>query len=430
LINNLSLRVTSPSGTTYWGNNGLNSGVWSSAGGSEDTINSIENVFVSSPTAGVWLVEVIGSAIVQDNHVETSQVDADYGLVVAGGLGQLGGGGTFATTAPVGTGCGGTQVVCDEAIYEFPSFDLQNSSFTLDYDAGQYTLVPGAGSWITPTGAQGFGDDTESNFTIPFSLPHPGGSTSTLRVCSNGFVTTGASVSGSNYSSSVAKFLPVEMWCALWRDLNPSSGGDVYVSSNSQRAVVSWVNVPNYSSTGSNTLQMQFWANGDVHVIYQSITVSGSYLVGYSVASASDPGSIDISNSLSSGLTVCNGSAGTPDVALDASARPIVGTTVDMVTSNVPLTSVGGLSILSLTAIPGGFDLGALGMPGCALYQNLDLVDLFAVSGGTGQRSFAFPNTPSLAGTILLNQSAVMVLGINAFNMVTSNGLEFVVGLN
>ena len=167
-----------------------------------------------------------------------------------------------------------------------------------------------------------------------------------------------------------------------------------------------------------------------MHVIYQSITVSGNYLVGYSVASASDPGSIDISNSLSSGLTVCNGSAGTPDVALDASARPIVGTTVDMVTSNVPLTSVGGLSILSLTAIPGGFDLGSLGMPGCTLYQSLDLVDLFAVAGGTGQRSFAFPNTPSLAGTILLNQSAVMVLGINAFNMVTSNGLEFVVGLN
>ena len=339
-------------------------------------------------------------------------------------------GATFANFASVGVGCGGTAVVCDEALYEYPNFDLQNSSFTLDYDAGQYTLVPGAGSWITPTGAQGYGDDTENNFTIPFSLPHPGGSTSTLRVCSNGFVTTGASVSGTNYSPSVAKFLPVEMWCALWRDLNPSSGGDVYVSSNSQRAVVSWVNVPNYSSSGSNTLQMQFWANGDVHVIYQNITVSGSYLVGYSVASAADPGSVDISASLSSGLTVCNGSAGTPDVALDASARPIVGTTVDMVTSNVPLTSVGGLSILSLTAIPGGFDLGALGMPGCALYQNLDLVDLFAVSGGTGQRSFAFPNTPSLAGTILLNQSAVMVLGINAFNMVTSNGLEFVVGLN
>ena len=339
-------------------------------------------------------------------------------------------GATTASFTSVGTGCGGTAIICDEAVYEYPSFDLQNSSFTLAYAAGNYTLVPGAGTWINPTGGQNFGDDTESNFTLAHSLPHPGGTTNTLRVCSNGWVTTGASPSGTNYTPTVAKFLPLEMWCALWRDLNPANGGDVYVDTNSQRTVVSWSGVPNYSNSGSNTCQMQFWANGDVHVIYQNITVNGSYLVGYSIVNASDPGSVDISNSLNSGLTVCSGSGGTSDVALNASARPIIGTTVNLITTNVPLTSVGGLSILSLTPIPGGFDLTSLGMPGCFLYQNLDVIDLFPVAGGTGQRSFAFPNTPSLAGTILLNQSAVMVLGINAFHIVTSNGLELLVGLN
>ena len=337
-------------------------------------------------------------------------------------------GATFANFASVGVGCGGTAVVCDEALYEYPNFDLQNSSFTLDYDAGQYTLVPGAGSWITPTGAQGYGDDTENNFTTPFSLPHPGGSTSTLRVCSNGFVTTGASVSGTNYSPSVAKFLPVEMWCALWRDLNPSSGGDVYVSSNSQRAVVSWVNVPNYSSSGSNTLQMQFWANGDVHVIYQSITVSGSYLVGYSLANASDPGSVDLSANLSSGLTVCSSTAGTPDVALDASARPVLGSSLNLVTTNVPLTSVGGLSILSLTSIPGGVSLASLGAPGCFVYQQLDVINTFAVAGGSGSSPLSIPTSTSLIGAKVHTQSGVMVLNINPFNIATSNGLELTIG--
>ncbi len=339
-------------------------------------------------------------------------------------------GATYANYASVGVGCGGTAVICDEAIYEYPNFDLQNSSWTFTYAAGQYTLVPGAGTWINPTGAQGFADDTENNYSLSHSLPHPGGTTNTLRVCSNGWVTSGASPSGSNYSPTVAKFLPIEMWCGLWRDLNPANGGDVYFASNSQRTVVSWVGIPNYSNSGSNTFQMQFWANGDVHVIYQNITVNGSYLVGFSIANASDPGSVDISNSLNSGLVVCSGSGGTLDVALDSSARPIVGTSVNMITTNVPLTSVGGLSILSLAPIPGGFDLTGLGMPSCFLYQNLDVVDLFAVAGGTGQRSFAFPNSPSLAGTILLNQSAVMVSGINAFNMATSNGLEFLIGLN
>ncbi len=94
LVNNLSLRVTSPTGVVYWGNNGLESGVWSIAGGSEDNTNSIENVFVENPVDGDWQIEIIATAIVQDNHVETPAVDADYALVAVGGTG----GGQFAST--------------------------------------------------------------------------------------------------------------------------------------------------------------------------------------------------------------------------------------------------------------------------------------------------------------------------------------------
>ena len=71
---------------TYY--NGLQSGLWSNAGGSEDNTNSIENVFVQNPVAGEWQVEIIASAIVQDSHVETSAVDADYALVIVGGTGD------------------------------------------------------------------------------------------------------------------------------------------------------------------------------------------------------------------------------------------------------------------------------------------------------------------------------------------------------
>ncbi|MBL6755395.1 MAG: S8 family serine peptidase [Planctomycetes bacterium] len=94
LVNNLSLRVTSPTGVVYWGNNGLESGVWSVVGGSEDNTNSIENVFVQNPVDGDWQIEIIATAIVQDSHVETPAVDADYALVAVGGSG----GGQFAST--------------------------------------------------------------------------------------------------------------------------------------------------------------------------------------------------------------------------------------------------------------------------------------------------------------------------------------------
>lgn len=86
-INDLSLKVTAPNGTTYyWGNNGLDTGVWSSSGGSSNTIDTVENVFIESPAAGTWTIQVLGDDIVQDGHVETASViDADYALVVSGG---------------------------------------------------------------------------------------------------------------------------------------------------------------------------------------------------------------------------------------------------------------------------------------------------------------------------------------------------------
>ncbi|WP_372366039.1 S8 family serine peptidase [Candidatus Uabimicrobium sp. HlEnr_7] len=84
LINNLDLKVTSPNGTVYYGNNGLLEGMYSKAGGEPNTVDCVENVFVASPAAGTWTVEVIADEINADNHLETPEVDVDYALVVSG----------------------------------------------------------------------------------------------------------------------------------------------------------------------------------------------------------------------------------------------------------------------------------------------------------------------------------------------------------
>ena len=83
-INDLSLRVTSPSGTIYWGNNGLRDANLSTTDGVSNTIDTAENVFVANPEAGIWTIEVLGDEIVQDAHTETGAIDADFGLVVSG----------------------------------------------------------------------------------------------------------------------------------------------------------------------------------------------------------------------------------------------------------------------------------------------------------------------------------------------------------
>ncbi|TWT43860.1 hypothetical protein RAS1_02600 [Phycisphaerae bacterium RAS1] len=83
-INDLTLKVTSPIGTVYWGNRGLLEGNASTAGGVANTIDTVENVWVSLPTSGIWTVQVLADEVVQDSHVETPGVDADYALVVSG----------------------------------------------------------------------------------------------------------------------------------------------------------------------------------------------------------------------------------------------------------------------------------------------------------------------------------------------------------
>ena len=87
-INDLNLKVTSPTGTIYWGNNGLNAGNWSTSGGSANTVDTVENVFVQNPAAGSWTVEVRAAEINQDAHSDTAAADAVFALVVTGGTSQ------------------------------------------------------------------------------------------------------------------------------------------------------------------------------------------------------------------------------------------------------------------------------------------------------------------------------------------------------
>lgn len=84
-INDLSLKVTDPTGTVvYNGNVGLDVGNWSVPGGAPDGLNNVENVFVQNPTAGLWTFEIAGADINQDQNPATPTVDQDYALVAYG----------------------------------------------------------------------------------------------------------------------------------------------------------------------------------------------------------------------------------------------------------------------------------------------------------------------------------------------------------
>ena len=342
-------------------------------------------------------------------------------------------GSTFAQANAVGTGCGG--VNCQSSFYEFFSpaaaFDLANTSMTLTYNAvaGNYVVGAGTGAYIAPAGTNlTMSDDTEVSSVIPFNLPYPGGTTNMLWVCSNGFVSP--ATNGSDFTPSVSAFLANgPRWAAAWHDLLPATGM-VKVDATAARVVVSYTAVPNYGAAGTATFQYQFFPNGNVNILYQAVAAAGNdYLTGWSRGGgATDPGSVNISAGFGAGLTLC--SAPTLNVALAASARPILGTTFQFNTTNIPAGSLLGLQILSQTQYTPGLDLTFLGMPGCTLYVGLDVLTQFATPGASASVPYTLPSTSSLSGVLLLSQSATLSPGLNPFGFVTSNALQMVLGTN
>jgi serine protease AprX len=94
-VNDLTLRVIAPNSTAYWGNVGLRGASqtnFSATGGSANTIDTVECVFVQNPAAGTWTIQITAPTLTTDAHVATAATDATYALVVNGGTRLFGSG--------------------------------------------------------------------------------------------------------------------------------------------------------------------------------------------------------------------------------------------------------------------------------------------------------------------------------------------------
>jgi hypothetical protein len=87
LVNNLDLLVKDPDGIAYRGNFGLDVTKWSENAGTHDTLNNVENVFIETPKAGEWTIEVIAENIALDGNTNTIPIDQKYALVASGVMG-------------------------------------------------------------------------------------------------------------------------------------------------------------------------------------------------------------------------------------------------------------------------------------------------------------------------------------------------------
>ncbi len=364
-------------------------------------------------------------------------------VYVSGGTG-------FADKVRFGAGCYDDYNSFFEHFQTTPSIDLSNSGMRMLDTGTRYVVVPSVAALLDPTRAGsaatnlGLIDDSETSVTLSAPMPVPGGTTTTLNVCSNGHVSTVSNGAAFDYTPTPGEMLNwANTTWAVWRDMIPNAAGNVWFEEVGGKAYITWYNVVGYvgqvAGTTPSTFQLQFeLATGSVDFVFGSLdttSVSGwaggeGWVVGFSpggISSVTTPGT-DLSVAVPQSFLVPR--AELLALAHDGSARPVIGTVCSLDTANVPANCLLGATLLGLAGLNPGIPLDGLGLPGCFLHVTIDASHIWLPAGGVGSTLFAIPNDPGLAGLEMNSQGAALVPGVNAAGAATSNGLKLTLDVN
>ncbi len=330
-----------------------------------------------------------------------------------------------------GVGCPNISATAYE---NFPAntIDMSNTSVRLTPTGSGYLFTQGTGTNYTHTVAGlALGDDANGTLALPTPFNYPGGSTSTLTICSNGFIwlqpntSTDFSPTNAELFSGAARLLP--MWC----DGVPDGATNVAnvlaeVDALNNKAYVSWFNIPIFGGVGG-TMNVQCeldLTSGAVEYRYGAVSCGNVCIIGWAPgtgASVVDAGSIDFSARLAAGFQ--STSPEQRALALASTTPPVLGASVTFQTSEIPAT---GLSFYLLSAgqYNPGLDLGVIGAPGCQAYIQLpEILSLLQIGGPSASSTYSIPNDPFFIGVSVYSQSVAVDPAANAFGFITSNGV-------
>jgi hypothetical protein len=346
------------------------------------------------------------------------------------------------------------------AFYEnFPASatppDVANTSLAWIFTGNNYIVVPGGNSFVPSTSTSltsfAYGSSSSANWddalttpiTLPWPMNYPGGSTSIITISSNGCVYLASvidnsyEVCGSSYGSIAPFRDEAPRIGAYFMDLDPDpitgSGTMHYDVDPAQTFVrITWAAVREWQlptvPTAINTMQLTIYQNGNIDVVYgalanTSVANGNNAIVGFTPGLGSTlPPPIDISASLP---YTCGDGQIPPILALVT--RPVIGTTFNMIVSNIDPTTV--IQLMSLgTALNPPIDLGIIGMPGCSLHHNALVLLTNVVAGGVFTQPFTIPNNPTFLNAQLTAQGFPFTPGFNPFGFVASNAVCMRVG--
>lgn len=113
---------------------------------------------------------------------------------------------------------------------------------------------------------------------------------------------------------------------------------------------------------------------------------------------------------------------------LAPSARPDLNSSLALETTNLQPGTPFGITILGLTPFPGGIDMAVIDMPGCRIFQSLDILTPWLTVGAMGSTPLTIPDDTSWIGLHILAQSLAITPGWNTFGGLMSNAIDLTVG--
>ena len=417
--------------------NGPNPGALHTLGVSPNGIPTASDQFVSITNQGI---QHIGWT----SGVNTAGLDLRVTYSPAASAGYF---------AQFGDGC----YFHPRAFYEdFPASptppDLQNTGIQMLLGASGYLVFGTGPSTIIPAGtplttgpftgsSSGSWDDAYLVQTLPFAnpFPYPGGSTNVISIGSNGSIyldmatSTTIQTCGACYGS-IAPFRDEKpRICAYFHDLDPTAGGGIFYHVDPaippQYVAITWSQLPEYGVPGAvNTMQMKLLASGDVVIAYGALANQSA---GNNAIAGFTPGNGDRlppAQDLSTTMPFQSGDGATPPL-LSMSARPVLGTTPNLVTTDITPGTIFAFVVTGFGTVPAGASLAAVGMPGCRQYISPVSSIVLQVLSGQVSAPLGIPNNAAYLGLVVAAQSAPLTPGLNAGGIVTSNGLCMRVGL-
>jgi len=357
---------------------------------------------------------------------------------------------TFAQREPYGAGCYNNF----RSFYQFyPSsaaLTTSNTSMLLTFDGinNRYVVSGGTTAVVPPTTAT-LGHTANNDIVVTLNPPVPilfpsiGGpavSGTTVEMSANGYVNLLGSNPAAAGNPTVAAFLTGTPRIGNWHDFDPAAGGTTHYEFDAVNGahLFTWNNVPDAAiAATSNTFQLAFFANGNVEFRWGTMSVAGGggwpTLIGFTPGgNAADPGSRDLSTS----LPFATAGVDQPPLALAGDVNPVLGTTVNLTTTNVTGSSLGicFVCLNNLPFSPTGFDLASIGAPGCVANVDINVGAGYLISNlGPGFPSttipFPIPAGPlSILGLSFYSQSVWLDATQNAGGLLSSNALRLKIG--